>query len=137
MTNPISPAGNSTIPLGDSSTSTSASQEGGGTASLLQPDTFLDLLVDQLKYQNPLNPTSSSTFMSQVAELSQVEQLQTVSSATQMGEAASLIGLPVTGAGPDGEPVSGTVTGVTNTTNGPALDVDGESLGLSEVDEIG
>lgn len=136
MTAPISPAGSSPIPLGDSSTSTSETPA-NGTASLLQPDTFLDLLVDQLKYQNPLNPTSSSTFMSQVAELSQVEQLQTVSSATQMGEAASLIGLPVTGDGATGVPVTGTVTGVTTTTDGPSLDVDGESVGLSEVQQIG
>ena len=67
-----------------------------GTAGLLDPSTFLNLLVDELKYQNPLDPTSSSDFMSQIASLSQVEQLQSVSSASQMGEATGLIGKTVT-----------------------------------------
>ena len=75
-----------------------------GTASLLQPNTFLDLLVDELKYQNPLDPTNSSDFMNQIAELSQVEQLQTVSSSSEISEAAGLIGQSVTGNDTSGHP---------------------------------
>jgi flagellar basal-body rod modification protein FlgD len=107
-----------------------------GMASLLDPTTFLTLLVDELKYQNPLDPTSSSDFMSQIAQLSQVEQLQSVSSASQMGEAAGLIGRTVT-ANEAGGNISGVVTGVTNGTSGPLLNVGNSTVALSDVEKIG
>src|ERR1700732_2188167 len=134
MTTPISPSPGSAVPLGDVAASTATTT---GTASLLQPNTFLNLLVDELKYQDPLNPTDSSSFMTQIAELSQVEQLQTVSSSSAISEAAGLIGKSVTGNDTSGEPISGIVTGVTNGTNGPTLDVNGDSLDLTAVQQIG
>jgi flagellar basal-body rod modification protein FlgD len=134
MTTPIGAVDSPTVPIGDTTPATSA--EDDGTAGLLQPETFLNLLVDELKYQNPMDPTDSSTFMSQVAELSQVEQLESMSSATQMGDASDLIGKSVTGDDASGKLITGTVTGVTNGTNGPTLNVDGESVSLSEVQEV-
>jgi len=134
MTSPISSIDSSSVPIGDTTSATSSQDD--GTASLLQPETFLNLLVDELKYQDPMDPTDSSTFMSQVAELSQVEQLETVSSDTQVGEAANLIGMSVTADDSSGQLVTGTVTGVTNGTSGPTLDVDGQSVSLSEVQDI-
>ena len=134
MTTPIGSTDTSTVPVGDTSTSTANDT---GTASLLQPNTFLSLLVDELKYQNPLDPTNSADFMNQIAELSQVEQLQTVSSSSEISEAAGLIGQTVTGHDTSGNEVSGTVTGVTNGTNGPTLDVNGDSVDLSAVEQIG
>ena len=134
MTTPIGPTGNATVPVGDTSSSTA---DDTGTASLLQPNTFLSLLVDELKYQNPLDPTDSSDFMNQIAELSQVEQLQTVSSSSEISEAAGLIGQTVTGDDTSGNVVSGTVTGVTNGTSGPTLDINGDSVDLSAVEQIG
>ena len=134
MTMPIASTDSSAVPAGDTSTNTA---DDTGTASLLQPNTFLSLLVDELKYQNPLDPTDSSDFMNQIAELSQVEQLQTVSSSSEISEAAALIGQSVTGDDTSGNVVTGTVTGVTNGTNGPTLDVDGDSVDLSAVQQIG
>jgi flagellar basal-body rod modification protein FlgD len=134
MTTPISSSDMSTVPVGDASTSTATDT---GTASLLQPNTFLSLLVDELKYQNPLDPTNSADFMNQIAELSQVEQLQTVSSSSEISEAAGLIGQSITGNDTSGKLVSGTVTGVTNGTGGPTLDVNGDSVDLSAVEQIG
>lgn len=54
----------------------------GGSQSLNQSsllngvnfDTFLTLLVAQLKYQDPMNPTDSTQFTGQLAQFSQVEQ---------------------------------------------------------------
>ena len=96
MTSPISP-------VSDQSQGSAGGTSSLGTAGLLDPSTFLSLLVDELKYQNPLDPTSSSDFMSQIAQLSQVEQLSSVSSASQMGEAAGLIGKTVTADDGSGE----------------------------------
>ena len=89
MTMPVQP----NVGIGDTASSTPTT----GTASLLAPDTFLNLLVDELKYQDPLNPTNSSDFMNQIAQLSQVEQLQSVTSASQISEASTLIGRSITG----------------------------------------
>jgi len=137
MTMPISSAPNPNVTgAGSSSAGTSSTTAAeDGTASLLDPSTFLSLLVDELKYQNPLDPTSSSDFMSQIAELSQVEQLQAVSSSSQIGEASGLIGKTITATN-DGSELTGIVTGVTNSTSGPLLDVGGTSVGLSDVEQI-
>ncbi|MHB1087745.1 MAG: flagellar hook capping FlgD N-terminal domain-containing protein [Acidimicrobiales bacterium] len=107
-----------------------------GMAGLLQGSTFLNLLVDELKYQDPLNPASSSSFMNQIAQLSQVEQLQTVSSSSQISEAASLLGKTVTGADTNGTQITGVVTGVTNGANGPTLNVGTNVITLSAVTNI-
>jgi flagellar basal-body rod modification protein FlgD len=130
MTSPISP-------VTDQSQGSAASASSEGMAGLLDPTTFLSLLVDELKYQNPLDPTSSSDFMSQIAQLSQVEQLQSVSSASQMGEAAGLIGQTVTANDATGNTISGVVTGVTNGTSGPLLDIGNTTVALSDVEQIG
>jgi flagellar basal-body rod modification protein FlgD len=129
MTSPISPVTNQ-------SQGSAANTSSLGTAGLLDPSTFLSLLVDELKYQNPLDPTSSSDFMSQIAQLSQVEQLQSVSSASQMDEAAGLIGKTVTANDGSGGTISGVVSGVTNGTSGPLLNVGSATVSLSDVQQI-
>ena len=113
----------------------SRAQRPTGPPALLDPSTFLTLLVDELKYQNPLDPTSASDFMGQIASLSQVEQLQSVSTASQMGEAAGLIGKTVTANAGEGT-LTGEVTGVTNGSSGPLLDVGGSTVNLDAVQQI-
>jgi flagellar basal-body rod modification protein FlgD len=135
MTMSASPTSSSAVPLGNSSPSSAANKS--GTASLLDPNTFLSLLVAELKYQDPMDPTNSANFMSQLAQLSQVEQLQTVASSSKIGAAASLIGQSVTGVDASGKVITGTVTGVTNGASGPTLDVGGNLMGLSSVTQIG
>jgi flagellar basal-body rod modification protein FlgD len=44
------------------------------TDPLASRDTFLKLLVAQLQYQNPLDPTDSVQFVTQLAQFSQLEQ---------------------------------------------------------------
>ncbi len=132
MTTPVSGVSGGSTGAGDA---TQASATADGTAGLLDPSTFLTLLVDELKYQNPLDPTSASDFMGQIASLSQVEQLQSVSSASQMGEAAGLIGKTVTADDGDST-LTGEVTGVTNGSSGPLLDVGGSTVDLDAVQQI-
>lgn len=134
MTTSASPVNSSLVPIGN--TSASAGNK-TGTDGLLDPNTFLSLLVAELRYQDPMDPTNSANFMSQLAQLSQVEQLQTVASSSKIGAAASLIGQPVTGIDTSGNVISGTVTGVTNGSSGPTLDVGGKIISLSSVTQIG
>jgi flagellar basal-body rod modification protein FlgD len=134
MTTPVSGVNGNNAGAGAAGT-TQSSSAAGGTAALLDPSTFLTLLVDELKYQNPLDPTSASDFMGQIASLSQVEQLQSVSTASQMGEAAGLIGKTVTANAGQGT-LTGQVTGVTNGSSGPLLDVGGSTVNLDAVQQI-
>lgn len=59
-------------PVGGSNSST------GGTTQATAPQNyqnmFLQLLVAQLQNQDPLNPTDSSQFVSQLAQYQQLEQ---------------------------------------------------------------
>jgi flagellar basal-body rod modification protein FlgD len=43
--------------------------------SEVSKDAFLQLLVAQIKNQDPLNPTDGAQFLSQLAQFSQLEQL--------------------------------------------------------------
>ncbi len=72
-------------------------------AGALGKDTFLKLLVAQLKYQNPLQPTDPSQFLSQSAQFTMIEKLEEISkqgAARQAGSdvlaAGALIGRQVT-----------------------------------------
>ncbi len=73
LTTPQPQATPSTSPTGTDPTST------GGTSSspaaLGDESTFLQLLVAQIQNQDPTQPMDSSTFLTQLAEFSQVEQL--------------------------------------------------------------
>lgn len=53
----------------------SDSQSGIVPAGLEMKETFLMLLVAQIKNQNPLNPADGTEFLSQLAQFTQVEQL--------------------------------------------------------------
>jgi flagellar basal-body rod modification protein FlgD len=48
---------------------------GGSTDPLANESTFLTLLVSQLQNQDPLNPTDSNQFVTQLTGYSQLEQL--------------------------------------------------------------
>lgn len=134
MTMSVTPSSTSSIPIGNTTSGTSG---GSSMSSLMQPDTFLNLLVDELKYQNPMSPTTSADFMNQIAQLSQVEQLTSVSSASQLNGAEALIGKTVSGTDAAGSSISGVVTGVTNSSNGPFIDIGGETMSLSSISQIG
>ena len=77
--------------------------EAKATEDQFGKDTFLKLLVAQLRYQNPLQPTDSSEFLAQTAQFTMVEKLEEIeeqnknaASANQVLAAASMIGKSVT-----------------------------------------
>jgi flagellar basal-body rod modification protein FlgD len=64
-------------PLSSSSSSSSSDTAAAisATDSLGNENTFLQLLVAQIQNQDPTAPVDSSTFLTQLAEFSQLEQL--------------------------------------------------------------
>src|SRR5580704_13801578 len=65
---------------GASNGSSSASTNNSLTSGVPTESTFLQLLVAQLKYQDPSNPTDSTQFVSQLAQFSQLEQVMGIRS---------------------------------------------------------
>ena len=72
-----------------SATQDSLSKSKPGTAN---KDDFLQLLVAQMKYQDPMEPTSNTEYMSQMAQFSSVEQMQNLTSTITSGQTMSLTG---------------------------------------------
>jgi flagellar basal-body rod modification protein FlgD len=110
-------------------------------------DTFLKLLVAQLQYQNPLQPTDPSQFMAQSAQFSMVEALQNMAtvvqagtSANQMVMASSLVGKTVTYVDDSGSTASASVASVkfdTTGANPPSLHLStGKDIPLKNVTEV-
>lgn len=58
----------------------------------MDKDAFLQLLVAQMQYQDPLEPTSNTEFVAQYAQFSQVEQMQNMAASTELARASSLVG---------------------------------------------
>ena len=62
-----------------------------GTSNLGK-DAFLQLLVAQLQYQDPLSPQSNEDFVSQLAQFSSLEEMQSMTSSLANSQALSLVG---------------------------------------------
>ncbi|HOP85386.1 MAG TPA: flagellar hook capping FlgD N-terminal domain-containing protein [Syntrophorhabdaceae bacterium] len=55
----------------------------GSNKKLVNKDDFLKILVTQLKYQNPLDPQKPEEFLTQLSQMTQVEQLQNITSSLE------------------------------------------------------
>lgn len=71
---------------------TSASTVGSST---LGKDAFLQLLVAQMKYQDPLNPSSDTEWIAQMATFSTLEEMQNMNTTLGNSQALSLVGQTV------------------------------------------
>ncbi|MEV6629830.1 flagellar hook capping FlgD N-terminal domain-containing protein [Actinoplanes sp. NPDC051470] len=114
--------------------------DAGGAKKLGDQDTFLKLLVAQLKYQDPSNPADSTQFLAQTAQFTQVEKLGEIAdmlSAQQLIGASSLVGRTVTYKDADGMDHTGVVTKTKlNGDSGPTLTVGNMDVELSKVTEV-
>ncbi len=96
---------------------------------------FLQLMVAQLQAQNPLEPTSDTQYVSELAQFSQLEQTTNLAQsdgeqagAAKTAQAVQLIGHTVSYKDAStGATVQGAVESVEITSSGAALTVDGVS----------
>lgn len=58
----------------------------------LDKDAFLQLLVTQMKYQDPLNPGDSTEYMSQLAQYSSLEATMNISDTLERTNGLNLVG---------------------------------------------
>lgn len=71
-------------------TNTNATKNTRGNSELGK-EQFLQLLVTQMKYQDPLSPTDNTQFVEQLATFSQLEQMQNLNATTINTQAFSLV----------------------------------------------
>jgi flagellar basal-body rod modification protein FlgD len=103
-------------------------------------DTFMKLLVAQLKYQDPTKPADSTAFLAQTAQFTQVEKLEDMIGMLQsqrMIGASSLVGKTVTYMDAVGVMQTGVITAAKlNGDSEPTLKVGNTDVQLSKVTEV-
>ncbi|MGZ4436874.1 MAG: flagellar hook capping FlgD N-terminal domain-containing protein [Nocardioides sp.] len=138
-------------PLGGTTATGTTADIGSATATsptsgfdTLGKDTFLKLMVAQLRNQDPMNPTDSTQFLAQTAQFTSLEKLEDVASQSQQALAAQmafgasgLVGKQVTYTSDAGTQVSGSVSSVTFTANGPVLTVGAADVPINSVVSVG
>lgn len=75
-----------------SSTSLSTENKSNAAGGALDKDAFLQLLVAQMQYQDPLEPTDNTEYISQLATFSQLEEMQNLNQSMTEGSAYNLVG---------------------------------------------
>ena len=66
--------------LSAASMNTAGTSDTSSANTIMSKDAFLQILMTQLKYQDPMNPMDASTFMNQLSQMTQVEQLTNIAS---------------------------------------------------------
>ena len=109
----------------------------------LDKDTFLKLLVAQLRYQDPSNPADGSAFLAQTAQFTQVEKLDALVTGQQqlfgaqlLFGASALVGRTVSYTRADGQPAAGVVSSVSFQGSSPTVRVGDTDVPLSSVTEV-
>jgi flagellar basal-body rod modification protein FlgD len=134
---------NGTTPSSGSASSGSSSSTPANPSSTLNDQDFLQLLVSQLKYQDPMNPTDSDTFIQEQAQFSTVEginnmesSLTSMTSSEQMSNADSLIGMNVEYTAADGSTASGTVSSASDSDGTVSVQVGSANVAPSSIVQV-
>ncbi|HHW43965.1 MAG TPA: flagellar hook capping protein [Desulfotomaculum sp.] len=109
----------------------------------LDKDAFLQILVAQMRYQNPLSPMDGNQFMAQMAQMTTMEQMVNLSKnmelllrTQELSLSASLVGQQVTVVNGEGQDVTGRVEKISIDENGIKVVIDGIAYDYDRVKEI-
>lgn len=107
----------------------------------IDKDAFLNLLATQMRYQDPLEPSTNEDMLAQMAQFSALEQMQNLNASQTMQQGYSLMGKTVIGVAESdvvgsSEYVQGTVESVTLKNGEVYLLVDGKDVVLGNVEAV-
>ncbi len=115
-----------------------ASKSSSGNS--VDKESFLQLLVAQMKYQDPLEPTSNTEYISQYAQFSQVESISNMASSFDLQRASSLVGQEVyiktTTSTGETNFIQGKVDYVVYENNKPFLSINDSLYSLDDLDTV-
>jgi flagellar basal-body rod modification protein FlgD len=110
------------------------------TFSTMEGNEFMQLLLVELKHQDPLKPMDSSEIMAQITQLNSLQELQAINGGIQMlgenddlVEAASLIDTMVSYISADGLVKTGLVSAITRSGEQTRLLIGADSVALGDV----
>ena len=110
------------------------------SANSMDKEAFLQLLVAQMKYQDPLEPTSNTEYISQYATFSELEQMQNMSANMTLSRASEMVGKEVivesTSDSGKTTTVQGYVEAVTYQSNKAYISIDGTLYSVDDVVQI-
>ena len=122
------------------SSSTSSSSSSSTSTIDDYKDQFMQLLVAQMKYQDPLEPTSNTEYISEYATFTQVEQLSSMSDAMTLQTASNLVGKTVIVNTEDSSgntvQIEGKVDYITYDNGDVYLNIDGNSYSADNVASV-
>lgn len=106
----------------------------------LGKDEFINLLVTQLQYQDPLNPQDDTQFIAQMAQFSALEQMQNLNTSYSASKAFNMIGKNITAnvseASKGASTITGEVTSVKIQSGKAYVVVDGNDVLVEDVFEV-
>jgi len=110
----------------------------------LDKDAFMQLLIAQLKNQDPENTMDQKDMMNQLTQMTSMEQMTNISKSltsmanfSMLSQSASLIGRTVSYKDPQtGSTASGQATSVVMTQGTPYVKVNGQAIKLDAVSSI-
>ncbi len=104
---------------------------------------FMNLLLEQLKQQDPMDPVNNEEFVSQMAQLSTLERMNSLASdveslvqSSQTNQFMGLLGSYVNARTTDNAQIEGQVQSVKFTEEGARVNIDGQELSSEEIMEI-
>lgn len=124
----------------ETASQTSLKKANSSSNNGMDKDAFLQLLVAQMQYQDPLEPTSNTEYISQYAQFSQVEQIQNMAASTNLARASALVGETVyvktTTSSGESKYVEGKVDYVVFENNKAYLSIDESLYSMDDLDTI-
>jgi flagellar basal-body rod modification protein FlgD len=139
-----------TVSATNSSTASTATTDTKDTkaktaaAAGMGKDDFMQLLIAQLKNQDPMKPMEDKEFITQLAQFSSLEamdkmtqQMEDLTGSQMLVQAATLIGKQVTATLPNGDLVNGTISQVKMISGQPTAVVNGREIDTSLITTIG
>lgn len=106
----------------------------------MDKDAFLQLLVAQMKYQDPLEPTSNTEYISQYATFSELEQMQNMAGNLTLSRASETVGKEVIietkGENGESKVVQGYVEKVVYNGSKAYLSIDGTLYSIDDLKEV-
>ena len=110
--------------------------EGKTNTSALGKDEFLNLLVTQLQYQDPLEPSSDTEFIAQMAQFSSLEQMQNLNDAFSKFQSYSMVGKYATASYGTDETIEGYIEDVITAGNETYAVIDGTSVNIDDIYKV-
>ena len=131
----------SAVPSGTSTDTYTRNTSNDSRDMKVDTQTFLTMLVTQLKYQDPLSPQDNSQFLAQLAQMSTLSEMQDMSNALKNAQAYDMIGKEISATVTDPatntkKTYTGVVTSIVIKDGIPYVVVDNTVISIADVTEI-